>query len=85
MVRQPARPRNIFVSVNGTSANLTIQNGGTLTNTGSIFGIGTAAGGVGTLTVTGAGSQWILSGSTLGVGKRLRQNRHTSTLKIARR
>ena len=69
--------RSIFVGQNGTSANLRIQNGSTLTSTGTIFNIGSTGGSAGTVTVTGAGSQWILSGPTLAVG-----NSGTGTLNI---
>ena len=50
-----AEANNLAVGQNGTGM-LTIQNGGTLTNE---FGtIGNLPGGVGTVTVTGAGSSW---------------------------
>jgi fibronectin-binding autotransporter adhesin len=52
----------------GTTGNLTIQNGSTLTTTGFNKRIGSAAGSTGTVTVTGAGSQWTLSGRALSVG-----------------
>ncbi|MGM4903914.1 autotransporter family protein [Tardiphaga sp. 866_E4_N2_1] len=60
--------RSIVVGQNGTSANLTIQNGSTLTSTSTIFAIGSTGGSAGIATVTGAGSQWILSGVVFNVG-----------------
>ncbi|WP_457492399.1 autotransporter family protein [Tardiphaga sp. P5_C7] len=69
--------RNIFVGQSGTFANLTIQNGSTLTSISPLFAIGSTGGSAGTVTVTGAGSQWILSGSALRMG-----NSGTGTLNI---
>ena len=60
--------RTMTVGLNGTSANLRIQNGSTLTSAGPIFAIGSVGGSAGTVTVTGVGSQWILSGAALRVG-----------------
>ena len=52
--------RNLTVGANGTGE-LTIQNGGTLANS---FGtVGDLPGGVGTVTITGAGSSWSNAGS----------------------
>ncbi|MBR0692741.1 autotransporter outer membrane beta-barrel domain-containing protein [Bradyrhizobium lablabi] len=50
----------------GATTNLTIQNGSTLTSTGTMA-IGDTAAGTAIVTVTGAGSQWIANG-TLTVG-----------------
>ncbi|UZE52251.1 autotransporter family protein [Rhodopseudomonas sp. P2A-2r] len=73
--------RNINVGQAGTWANLTIQNGSTLTgaSAATIFSIGSTGGSVGTVTVTGAGSKWILlsTTTTLSVG-----NSGTGTLNI---
>lgn len=56
----------------GSFGNLTIQNGSTLTsNSGNNlnrFQIGSATGSNGTVTVTGAGSQWITTGAQIYVG-----------------
>ncbi|WP_212309749.1 MULTISPECIES: autotransporter outer membrane beta-barrel domain-containing protein [unclassified Bradyrhizobium] len=46
----------------GVDANLTIQNGATLTTTGNSLSIGNTNGTTSTVTVTGAGSQWIING-----------------------
>jgi outer membrane autotransporter protein len=55
-----ALARNLTVGANGTGG-LTIQNGGTLANS---FGtVGDLPGGVGTGTITGAGSSWSNAGS----------------------
>ncbi|WNV09578.1 autotransporter outer membrane beta-barrel domain-containing protein [Tardiphaga sp. 709] len=60
---------NISVGVNtGSTGSLTIQNGSTLTSSGASLVIGVAGGSNGTVTVTGAGSQWITSGSQINVG-----------------
>jgi T5SS/PEP-CTERM-associated repeat protein/autotransporter-associated beta strand protein len=59
-------------------ANLTIQNGSVLTSTGSSFALGFDAPGRGTVTVTGAGSQWNTSGGQILVG-----NSGTGILNIA--
>lgn len=56
---------SLFLS--GTSVSLTIENGSTLTSTGAAF-VEFAAGSA-TVTVTGAGSQWITSG-LLNIGDR---------------
>jgi fibronectin-binding autotransporter adhesin len=58
-----------FIGRTGT-ANLTIQNGSTLTSTatGILLSIGEQAGSNGTVTVTGMGSQWTTAGSALIVG-----------------
>ncbi|MGF7056242.1 T5SS/PEP-CTERM-associated repeat protein/autotransporter-associated beta strand protein, partial [Bosea sp. OAE752] len=48
---------------NGGTGNLTIQNGSTLTTIGTAFSYIGVNGSVGTMTVTGPGSKWILSGS----------------------
>lgn len=50
-----------------TAGNLTIQNGSTLTSTGSSR-IGISAGSTGVVTVTGTGSQWSIPGGTFFVG-----------------
>lgn len=52
----------------GLFGNLTIQNGSTLTSTGTEFHIGNGAGSIGIVTVTGAGSQWTTSGATIEIG-----------------
>lgn len=52
----------------GLFGNLTIQNGSTLTSTGTEFHIGNGAGSIGTVTVTGPGSQWTTSGATIEIG-----------------
>ncbi|MDP1582741.1 MAG: autotransporter outer membrane beta-barrel domain-containing protein [Bradyrhizobium sp.] len=67
----------MIVGLDEPSANLTIQNGSTLTSTGTFFAIGSTGGSAGTVTVTGAGSQWIVSGALLRVG-----NSGTGTLNI---
>ncbi|SEI09009.1 fibronectin-binding autotransporter adhesin [Tardiphaga sp. OK245] len=60
---------NISVGVNtGSTGSLTIQNGSTLTSSGAGLVIGVAGGSNGTVTVTGAGSQWITSGSQINLG-----------------
>ncbi|WP_441240193.1 autotransporter family protein [Tardiphaga sp. 768_D3_N2_1] len=60
---------NISVGVNtGSTGSLTIQNGSTLTSSGASLVIGVAGGSNGTVTVTGAGSQWITSGSQINLG-----------------
>ncbi|MGM4892603.1 autotransporter family protein [Tardiphaga sp. 839_C3_N1_4] len=59
----------IFVgNTTGSFGNLTIQNGSTLTSNGASLVIGVAGGSNGTVTVTGAGSQWITSGSQINLG-----------------
>ena len=59
----------IVGNTTGSFGNLTIQNGSTLTSTSAgFFQIGADPGSNGTVTVTGAGSQWITSGSQLRVG-----------------
>ena len=55
---------NLTVGANGTGM-LVIQNGGTLTDIGGF--IGNLPGGIGTVTVSGAGSRWTNVG-TLVVG-----------------
>ena len=61
-----AEARNLSVGANGTGM-LTIQTGGTLTNS---FGtIGNLPGGRGTVTVTGAGSSWSNTGSLVVGGQ----------------
>jgi outer membrane autotransporter protein len=61
---------NLSVGVTaGSTGNLTIQNGSTLTSSGATLQIGSAAGSNGTVTVTGAGSQWTTSGSLLVIGQ----------------
>src|SRR3954454_13664213 len=61
---------NILVGVTGGSTgNLTIQNGSTLTSSGATLHIGSQAGSNGTVTVTGAGSLWTTSGSLLVIGQ----------------
>ncbi|MGM5048805.1 autotransporter family protein [Tardiphaga sp. 604_B6_N1_1] len=52
----------------GSFGNLTIQNGSTLTSSGAAFEIGSDPGSNGTVTVIGAGSRWIISGSQIRVG-----------------
>lgn len=52
----------------GSVANLTIQNGSTLTSNGAEIHIGDGAASNGTITVTGAGSQWLVSGGSIEVG-----------------
>jgi T5SS/PEP-CTERM-associated repeat protein/autotransporter-associated beta strand protein len=55
----------------GSIGNLTIQNGSTLTSSSiaaAPFEIGSDPGSNGTVTVTGAGSQWITSGAQISVG-----------------
>jgi T5SS/PEP-CTERM-associated repeat protein/autotransporter-associated beta strand protein len=60
--RPGALARNLTVGANGTGT-LTIQNGGTLADS---FGtVGNLPGGVGTVTVTGAGSNWSTAGSVV--------------------
>ncbi|WP_395449649.1 autotransporter outer membrane beta-barrel domain-containing protein [Aminobacter sp. UC22_36] len=60
---------NIAVGVvAGSTGNLTIQNGSTLTSTGLTARIGQTAGSHGTVTVTGSGSQWLVTGGQLVVG-----------------
>lgn len=62
---------DLSVGQSGTSANLTIQNGSTLTSayTGANgISIGQSAGSAGTVTVTGTGSQWTLNAGVLYVG-----------------
>ena len=57
-----ALAQNLSVGENGTGR-LTIQTGGTLTNS---FGtVGNLPGGLGTVTVTGAGSNWSNAGSVV--------------------
>ena len=56
-----AEARNLDVGVNGTGL-LAIQNGGTLIDFGLGF-VGNLPGGQGTVTVTGAGSNWQTNGS----------------------
>jgi fibronectin-binding autotransporter adhesin len=45
-----------------------IQNGSTLTSNSTLIAIGTTGGSAGTVTVTGAGSQWITSGAPIRLG-----------------
>lgn len=52
----------------GRFGNLTIQNGSTLTSTGAEHHIADGNGTNGIVTVTGAGSQWIVSGASIEVG-----------------
>lgn len=52
----------------GSSSSLTIQNGSTLTSNGASLAIGVAGGNNGTVTVSGAGSQWITSGDQIEIG-----------------
>lgn len=52
----------------GTFGNLTIQSGSTLTSSGAEFHIADGAGTNGTVTVTGAGSQWLVSGGSIEIG-----------------
>lgn len=52
----------------GTVGNLTIQNGSTLTSNGAEIHISDGADTNGTVTVTGAGSQWLVSGGAIEVG-----------------
>jgi outer membrane autotransporter protein len=60
---------NIGVGIGiGTSGNLTIQNGSTLTSNGASIQVGVGTGSTGIVTVTGAGSQWTTTGSPLTVG-----------------
>ncbi|MHC4055376.1 autotransporter family protein [Bradyrhizobium sp. 25ACV] len=54
-------------NVAGVTISLTIQNGSTLTSTGGSISIGNTVGTASTMTVTGAGSQWIVNG-TPGIG-----------------
>jgi fibronectin-binding autotransporter adhesin len=56
------------ISVGNAAGSLTIQNGSTLTSSGPTLVIGVAGGSNGTVTVTGAGSQWITSGSQINLG-----------------
>ena len=60
---------NLSVGVTaGSSGNLTIQNGSTLTSGGATLVIGVAGGSNGAVTVSGTGSQWITSGSQINLG-----------------
>lgn len=52
----------------GRFGNLTIQNGSTLTSSGAEHHIADGLGTNGVVTVTGAGSQWIVSGGSIEVG-----------------
>ncbi|WP_246553945.1 autotransporter outer membrane beta-barrel domain-containing protein [Bradyrhizobium ottawaense] len=52
----------------GSFGNLTIQNGSTLTTSGATIAIGVAGGSNGTVTVSGAGSQWTTSGAQIEIG-----------------
>ena len=56
----------VIASGVGSTGNLTIQNGSTLTSSGATLRIG--QGGIGVVTVTGAGSRWTISGSQMIVG-----------------
>ncbi|MHB0766844.1 autotransporter family protein [Bradyrhizobium sp. 5.13L] len=56
------------IFLGGSSSNLTIQNGSTLTSSGASIAIGVAGGDNGTVTVSGAGSQWITSGDQIEIG-----------------
>lgn len=58
---------SILVGLSGVG-NLTIQNGSTLTSSGTFLNIGRNSGSNGTVTVTGAGSHWTTSTSALIVG-----------------
>lgn len=61
----------IVGNLGGSTGNLTIQNGSALTSTTIVanpFVIGSGAGTTGIVTVTGAGSQWTTSGSSIRVG-----------------
>ena len=64
-------PVNVSLGVTTIGAssrgNLTIQNGSTLTSVASSR-IGSLAGGIGVVTVTGAGSQWSINAGTFYVG-----------------
>lgn len=61
-----------------TSGSLTIQNGSTLTSGGTLTSVGSGAAGTGIVTVTGAGSRWIVSSTTFIIG-----NAGNGTLNIA--
>ena len=52
----------------GSFGNLTIQNGSTLTSSATTIAIGVAGGSNGTVTVSGAGSQWTTSGTQIEIG-----------------
>ncbi|WP_161497248.1 autotransporter outer membrane beta-barrel domain-containing protein [Bradyrhizobium nitroreducens] len=52
----------------GSFGNLTIQNGSTLTSNAATIAIGVAGGSNGTVTVSGAGSQWTTSGTQIEIG-----------------
>lgn len=52
----------------GSTGNLTIQNASTLTTTGVTVRIGQGLNSNGTVTVTGSGSQWLITGGQLVVG-----------------
>lgn len=52
----------------GSFGNLTIQNGSTLTSSAATIAIGVAGGSNGTVTVSGAGSQWTTSGTQIEIG-----------------
>ncbi|WP_246667196.1 autotransporter outer membrane beta-barrel domain-containing protein [Bradyrhizobium sp. UNPA324] len=58
---------NLIVG-NGAVGSLTIQNGSTLTSSGATIRIAAANGGIGTLTVTGAGSHWTATVAIVSVG-----------------
>ncbi|WP_454634403.1 hypothetical protein [Bradyrhizobium cenepequi] len=61
------RSGNFSIGVNA-AGNLTIQNGSTFTSSGgAVVRLGQDTAGVGIVTVTGAGSQWIVSGPQLNV------------------
>jgi len=62
----PATGQTNGILLNGNSTSLTIRNGSTL-DTAGVAGVGSGAGHTGIVTVTGAGSQWIVGGA-LNVG-----------------
>ncbi len=51
-----------------SSGSLTIQNGSTLTSGGTLSQVGSGTGSTGIVTVTGAGSRWIVSSTTFIIG-----------------
>ncbi|WP_244558512.1 autotransporter outer membrane beta-barrel domain-containing protein [Tardiphaga sp. OK246] len=59
---------NISVGVIGVTGNLTIQNGSTLTSTGANVRLGQGGGSNGIVTVTGPGSQWLVTNGQLVLG-----------------
>ncbi|MGM4886631.1 autotransporter family protein [Tardiphaga sp. 604_B6_N1_1] len=59
---------NISVGVIGGTGNLTIQNGSTLTSTGANVRLGQGGGSNGIVTVTGPGSQWLVTNGQLVLG-----------------